>query len=60
MYYLDAGHEKHTRMRNALLLACATHIILAAAVSFDIFLRKSASICAVSVTDTVFITLKPL
>ena len=36
MYYLEAGHEKHTRMRNALLLACAAHIIFAVAVTFDI------------------------
>lgn len=35
MYYLEAGREKHRRMRNAMLLACATHILFVAAVSFD-------------------------
>ena len=35
MYYLEAGHEKHRRMRNAMLLACAAHILFVAAVSFD-------------------------
>lgn len=35
MYYLADGHEKDTRMRNALILACATHIILAATISFE-------------------------
>lgn len=36
MYYLEAGREKHRRMRNALLLACAAHILFVVAVTFDI------------------------
>ena len=35
MYYLEEGHDKHKRMRNAMLLACAAHILFVAAVSFD-------------------------
>lgn len=36
MYYLEAEQEKHTRMRNAVLLACGFHVLLALAVSFDV------------------------
>ncbi len=35
MYYLESGQEKNRRMRNALLLACAAHVVLVAAISFD-------------------------
>lgn len=36
MYYLEAGHEKHQRMRNALVFALVTHLLLVALISFDI------------------------
>lgn len=35
MYYLETGYDKHTRMRNAALLAVALHIALVLGVSFD-------------------------
>lgn len=35
MYYLETGYDKHTRMRNALLLAVALHAALVLAVTFD-------------------------
>ena len=35
MYYLEEGHEKHKRMRNAMLLACVAHVLFVAAVSFN-------------------------
>lgn len=35
MYYLEAGYDKHTRMRNALLLALALHAALVLAITFD-------------------------
>lgn len=35
MYYLDGGQSRDTRMRNALLAACALHIAVAALVSFE-------------------------
>lgn len=36
MYYLEAEQGNNKRMRNALMLAFGAHIVLAAAVSFDI------------------------
>ena len=36
MYYLEAGTESNLRMRRALLAACAIHIALVAAVSFEL------------------------
>jgi periplasmic protein TonB len=35
MYYLEAGYGKHNRLRNAMILALAVHLILLAGVSFD-------------------------
>lgn len=34
MYYLETGHDKHTRFRNAVLLALALHAALLLSVSF--------------------------
>lgn len=34
MYYLEAGYGKHSRLRNAVLLAVALHVVLLVAVSF--------------------------
>ncbi len=42
MYYLDDNAGNNTRMRNAVLLACAAHLALAGMVSFD-FNPSSAS-----------------
>lgn len=36
MYYLESGAESAARMRRALLAACAVHVVLAAAISFDL------------------------
>lgn len=35
MYYLEAGYSKHNRLRNAMGLALAVHLILLAGISFD-------------------------
>jgi periplasmic protein TonB len=35
MYYLDTGNDKHTRFRNAVLLALAVHAALILSVSFN-------------------------
>jgi periplasmic protein TonB len=35
LYYLEEGQEKNRRLRNAMLLACAAHVLFVAAVSFD-------------------------
>lgn len=35
MYYLETGHDKHTRFRNAVLLAFAVHAALILTISFN-------------------------
>lgn len=35
MYYLEAGYEKHHRMRNAVLLAAGLHLVFVLLVSFE-------------------------
>ena len=35
MYYLETGYDKHTRLRNAVLLALAVHAALILSISFD-------------------------
>jgi len=35
MYYLEAGYDKHNRLRNAILLAVAVHAALILGISFD-------------------------
>ncbi len=35
MYYLETGHDKHTRFRNAVLLALAVHTVLILGISFN-------------------------
>ena len=35
MYYLEAGYDKHNRLRNAVLLAVAAHVALIFSISFD-------------------------
>lgn len=35
MYYLETGYDKHTRMRNALLLAVGLHAALLLGIAFD-------------------------
>jgi periplasmic protein TonB len=35
MYYLDTGNDKHTRFRNAVLLALAVHAVLILGISFN-------------------------
>ena len=43
MYYLEAGYEKHTRMRNALLLAVGLHLLAVFAVSFEASFESSSN-----------------
>lgn len=35
MYYLEAGYDKHNRLRNAVLLAVVAHVALIFSISFD-------------------------
>jgi len=35
MYYLEAGYDKHNRLRNAVLLAVVAHAALIFSISFD-------------------------
>lgn len=41
MYYLEAGHKKHTRMRSALVAALVAHLLLVAVISFDLASQPS-------------------
>lgn len=41
MYYLEAGRKKHTRMRSALVAALVAHLLLVAAISFDLASKPS-------------------
>lgn len=40
MYYLETGHGKHTRFRNAVLLALAVHVALLLSISFKASLSE--------------------
>ncbi len=35
MYYLESGYSKHSRLRNAIVLAVAVHLILLIAITFE-------------------------
>jgi protein TonB len=43
MYYLEAGYDKHDRLRNAILLAVAVHAALIFGISFDAYKTNNYS-----------------
>jgi protein TonB len=43
MYYLEAGYDKHDRLRNAIMLAVAVHAALIFGISFDAYKANNYS-----------------